>query len=213
MYPYQHHLAAMKQTLIATLIAAGIMLGTVSTALAANGELAIILQNPKGTRALNPQPEPPGVTEQQSGANRLQLNPQPEPPGVTDTAARAGSLQLNPQPEPPGVAYKKIMTSTSSVATSSAQCIQAAEKVKQKAQVIAKITFYKAIQTATVVKEKMMAYAKTLTDKDSKKAAILKAQSDFSTAQAKAQHARNAANEAAEQIYKRAIAACRVPTR
>ncbi len=50
--------------------------------------------------ALNPQPEPPGVTE--SKASHVALNPQPEPPGrhvVTDSVRVA----LNPQPEPPGI--------------------------------------------------------------------------------------------------------------
>lgn len=203
----------MKHTLIATLVAAGIMLGSASTALAAEGGLAIIQQNPNGARALNPQPEPPGVTEQQSSANRLQLNPQPEPPGVTDTAARAGSLQLNPQPEPPGVAYKKIMTSTSSVATSSVKCMLTVEQAKQKAHALAKIAYDKAVKAAIQAKDKMLAYAKTLTDKDSKKAAILKAQSDFNTALSKAKQARNAAYDAAEIVYQRVLHACKTPTR
>jgi hypothetical protein len=50
---------------------------------------------PTAAHALNPQPEPPGVTGKQ-------LNPQPEPPGIT-TDSKAGKVQLNPQPEPPGV--------------------------------------------------------------------------------------------------------------
>ena len=198
----------MKNTLIATLIASGVILGSVSTALAASGNLAIILQDSIGTRALNPQPEPPGVTEQVSGVSRLKLNPQPEPPGVTDTAARAGALRLNPQPEPPGVAYKKLITSTSSVATSSARCLQSAEKAKQKAHALAKINYNKAVQAALQAKDKMLAYAKTLQDKEPKKAAILKAQTDYAAAIAKAKQVRNAAYQAADQLYKRSVEMC-----
>ncbi|HWT05537.1 MAG TPA: hypothetical protein VN224_07255 [Xanthomonadales bacterium] len=66
--------------------------------------------------ALNPQPEPPGVSAHVSGFVIVALNPQPEPPGdpapkfrdyVTTSgtvlAAGVGKVALNPQPEPPGI--------------------------------------------------------------------------------------------------------------
>ncbi len=67
--------------------------------------------------ALNPQPEPPGISAHVSGFVIVALNPQPEPPGDpapkfrepamtrgTVVAERAVKVALNPQPEPPGVA-------------------------------------------------------------------------------------------------------------
>ena len=192
----------MKHALVAALIASGVMLGTVSTALAASGNLAIILQNSVGTRALNPQPEPPGVTDQVSGANRLQLNPQPEPPGATDSLTGARKLKLNPQPEPPGVAYKKIITA------SSTECVKAADKAKQKARALAKIAYNKAVQLAIQIKAKFMAAADSKTDAEAKKALILKAQTDYAAAVAKAKQDRNTAYDAADQVYKRTRESC-----
>ena len=82
---------------IRTVIAACIALSSCVTVAAAAGAphvSGVILV------ALNPQPEPPGVTE--SNASHVALNPQPEPPGrhvVTESVRVA----LNPQPEPPGI--------------------------------------------------------------------------------------------------------------
>ena len=66
--------------------------------------------------ALNPQPEPPGVSAHVSGFVIVALNPQPEPPGDpplkfrdfattsgTVVAERVEKVALNPQPEPPGI--------------------------------------------------------------------------------------------------------------
>jgi hypothetical protein len=66
--------------------------------------------------ALNPQPEPPGVSAHVSGYVIVALNPQPEPPGDPPlkfrnyattsgivVADRAEKVALNPQPEPPGI--------------------------------------------------------------------------------------------------------------
>ena len=171
----------MKQALITTIITLGLTLGSFSTALASGGNLAIILQNPAGSRALNPQPEPPGVTEQTQSTGKLQLNPQPEPPGVTERT----------------------------LSTSTAPCLKTAEDSRKMASATAKIAYDKAIQAAEQAKAKALAHAKTLTDKATKKAAILKAQSDFAAAQTKAREDKNSALKAATQAYKKAIEVCR----
>ena len=73
-------------------IAAALMLTLTSIALAAAGEhvAGYVLV------ALNPQPEPPGITEVTAYApvmkpnpvGRVALNPQPEPPGITADARK-----------------------------------------------------------------------------------------------------------------------------
>ncbi len=55
-----------------------------------------------GTRALNPQPLPPGM----KALGRVQVNPQPLPPGRQDvnrSNTPGSKVELNPQPYPPKV--------------------------------------------------------------------------------------------------------------
>jgi hypothetical protein len=60
-----------------------------------------------GTRALNPQPLPPGM----KARVQVQVNPQPLPPQAVNVqrsaqgASAAGKAALNPQPLPPGFKY------------------------------------------------------------------------------------------------------------
>lgn len=177
----------MKQKLISTLVLVGIIFSGVSTVFASTELLAVSSQRPGGSRALNPQPEPPGITGQiQSAPNKLQLNPQPEPPGVTQ---------------------QNLTVATTTVTT--AACMKAAENAKMSAVGAAKIAYNKAVQAATEAKAKNLAYAKTLTDKSTKKAAILKADSDFKAALVKAQKDKNDILASANKTYTGAIAACK----
>lgn len=173
----------MKQTLITTGMALGLLLGSFSHAFASTATLAMTAQNSTGSRQLNPQPEPPGVTEAQSMKGK----------------------NLNPQPEPPGTTEQKVSTSTMT-------CVQTAENTKKMAIAASKIAYSNAIQAATEAKLKAMDHAKTLTDKAPKKAAILKAQSDFSNAIIKARKDKSVALASANQAYKNAINACKNPT-
>ena len=56
-----------------------------------------------GTRALNPQPLPPGM--QSRVQSKVQVNPQPLPPStesIQHSGAKGSKVELNPQPLPPG---------------------------------------------------------------------------------------------------------------
>lgn len=177
----------MKQKIIPSLFVLGMMLSTASFAFASTGAPAIISHNPPGTRELNPQPEPPGVTEQK----KLQ----------TDTK----TLHLNPQPEPPGVVQNSISTSS----TSTVECAKNAQDAKKTSIGLSKIEYSKAIQAANEAKKKAMAYAKTLTNKEPKKAAILKAHSDYTAAITKAREDKESALARANEVYKTALDACK----
>jgi len=59
------------------------------------------------TRALNPQPLPPGM----QARSKVQVNPQPLPPKVHTSAQSASAIDkvaLNPQPLPPGGGAAKL---------------------------------------------------------------------------------------------------------
>ena len=54
------------------------------------------------TRALNPQPLPPGM----KAGSKVQVNPQPLPPGtqaINHVNSPGSKVELNPQPYPPKV--------------------------------------------------------------------------------------------------------------
>jgi hypothetical protein len=59
-----------------------------------------------GTRALNPQPLPPGMKAADKASPKLQVNPQPLPPGAESihrNSSPGSKVELNPQPYPPNV--------------------------------------------------------------------------------------------------------------
>jgi len=71
---------------VRSVIAAALVLSSISAAVAANdGHVSGFV-----LVALNPQPEPPGITSVADSVHvtskipRVSLNPQPEPPGITD---------------------------------------------------------------------------------------------------------------------------------
>lgn len=119
--------------------------------------------------------------------------------------SRMGSTELNPQPEVPGATERKMSTSTK-------DCTKDAKEIRNKAIAFAKINYSKAQQAASQAEDKALAHAKTLTDKEPKKAAILKAHRDFEAAMAKARSDKNSAIKAANQAYKNAILTCKTPS-
>lgn len=157
----------MKQIIITSVFSLGIMLCGFSTSLASVGDLAV-------------------------------------------AQTRIGSAELNPQPEPPGVTERKVKSTK--LSTSTKACIKSAKDAKNKDIAAAKIDYNKAIQVASQAQDKELAYAKTLTDKATKKAAILKAHRDFAVAKAKARSDKNSALSVANQTYKNAILACKAPS-
>jgi hypothetical protein len=60
-----------------------------------------------GTRALNPQPLPPGMKAyDKTVQSKVQVNPQPLPPGTASSrhiSSPGSKVELNPQPLPPKV--------------------------------------------------------------------------------------------------------------
>ena len=101
-------------------MALGLLLGSFSHSFASTATLAMTAQNSTGSRQLNPQPEPPGVTEAHSMKGK----------------------NLNPQPEPPGATEQKVSTSTMT-------CVQTAENTKKMAIAACKHLWTRAVSTSS----------------------------------------------------------------
>ena len=147
LYSISYHplITYMKQNTIATLLAFGMMFGSVSTAFASNGNLAIILQNSAGSRALNPQPEPPGVTERKISTSTAQC---------LKTAENSKKVALAKAK----IAYNKT--------------IEAAVQVKEKALAHAKTLTDKATKKAAILKAQSDYEAALTKARDDKKNAL-----------------------------------------